>query len=145
MKRTVAAITLIAVLSAAGWAQSDEPVPYEEEEFPQWALDLRRGEVIFFGTLPFSLLFTSLGYSLIRYGVNNFDPAYAPAIAPGPNTVPFSQGEIIGVILTGVGLSILAAVADFIIGRIIDKRDAERQAEHETEREGREDTAEATP
>lgn len=135
MKRTVAVITLISFLAAAVWAQSDEPVPYEEEEFPQWALDLRRGEVIFFGTLPFSLLFTSLGYSLIRYGIHNFDPAYAPTISPGPTTVPMSQGEIIGVILTGIGVSLLAAVTDFIIGRIIDKREAERETDTERIRE----------
>mgnify|MGYP006312597933 CR=1 FL=1 len=131
MKRAVAVVTLVAFLAAAVGAQSDEPVPYEEDEFPRWALNLRRGEVIFFGTLPFSLLFTGLGYSLIRYGVNNFDPAYAPAISPGPNTVPLNQGEIVGVILTGFGISLLAAVADFIIGRIIDKREAERDAEGE--------------
>lgn len=133
MKRTVAAITLVSFLAAATWAQSDEPVPYEEEEFPRWALDLRRGEIIFFGTLPFSLFFTSLGYSLIRYGINNFDPAYAPTLVPGPNTVPLSQEEIVGVILTGVGLSLLAALADFIIGRILDKREAERAAGPEAE------------
>jgi hypothetical protein len=135
LKRTVAAVTLVAFIAAATWAQTDEPAPYVEEEFPRWALDLRRGEIIFFGTLPFSLLFTSLGYSLIRYGVHNFDPAYAPAISPGPNTIPMSQGEVIGVILTGVGLSLLAAVTDFIIGRIIDKREAERGMEREVERE----------
>ncbi|MFW5768787.1 MAG: hypothetical protein ACOCYA_01905 [Spirochaetota bacterium] len=133
MKRTVAVITLVAFIAAATWAQSGEPVPLEEEEFPRWALDLRRGEIIFFGILPFSLLFTSLGYSLIRYGVHNFDPAYAPAISPGPDTVPMSQGEVIGVILTGIGLSLVAAITDFIIGRIIDKREAERETAREIE------------
>ncbi|MFP4564609.1 MAG: hypothetical protein ACLFRY_15005 [Spirochaetia bacterium] len=133
MKRTVAVITLVAFIAAATWAQSGEPVPFEEEEFPRWALDLRRGEIIFFGILPFSLLFTSLGYSLIRYGVHNFDPAYAPAISPGPDTVPMSQGEVIGVILTGIGLSLVAAITDFIIGRIIDKREAERETAREIE------------
>ena len=54
------------------------PEPYRPEEFPDWALDLRRAEIVFFGSLPFSLFFTFEAYDLGRFVASGFDPLLAP-------------------------------------------------------------------
>ena len=41
---------------------------YDDINFPQWAKDLRRTEIITFGSLPFVTLWTTVGYSLYEYG-----------------------------------------------------------------------------
>lgn len=41
---------------------------YSDINFPQWARDLRRTEIITFGSLPFVTLWTTVGYSLYEYG-----------------------------------------------------------------------------
>ncbi len=38
--------------------------PYKQDEFPQWSLDLRRAETLFFGGLPIAYPLTSLAFSL---------------------------------------------------------------------------------
>ncbi len=59
------------------WAQSNksskdnfQPVPYGEDEFPDFLHQVRRFEVIWIGTLPFTLLFGSLVYDII-YSASN--------------------------------------------------------------------------
>ncbi len=95
---------------------SDTPVPYEREEFPEWAHDLRRAEIIFIGSFPITFLFSSLGYDVIRFAANGFSREYAPALLNNPTTVPLSSGERLGVVLTSLGISAVIALVDFIIG-----------------------------
>ncbi|MEE1181408.1 MAG: hypothetical protein UHY90_04070, partial [Treponema sp.] len=46
--------------------ESTEPVPYSKEEFPQWALDLRRFEVVSLGSIPFAMIGVVLVYGNIE-------------------------------------------------------------------------------
>lgn len=48
-------------------AQNTNPEPYGKDEFPSWAKDLRRTEIITFGSLPFATLGVTLGYGIIKY------------------------------------------------------------------------------
>ena len=47
---------------------AEEAANYDDINFPQWAKDLRRTEIITFGSLPFVTLWTTVGYSLYEYG-----------------------------------------------------------------------------
>lgn len=49
-------------------AESSASSKYDDINFPQWAKDLRRTEIITFGSLPFVTLWTTVGYSLYEYG-----------------------------------------------------------------------------
>ena len=92
-----------------------EPEPYTEEEFPQWAHNLRRFEIITLGTLPITFLATFLVYDLIRYTSSGFDSDYA--LLGSPNPVPYSTEEKIGVVVAACSASLLIALMDFIIGK----------------------------
>ena len=50
------------------FADDSTTANYDDIEFPQWAKDLRRTEIITFGSLPFVTLWTTVGYSLYEYG-----------------------------------------------------------------------------
>ena len=91
--------------------------PYEDDEFPQWAKDLRRFEIIFFGTIPFSFFYTSFSYDFYRYASNNFDKSFAPAIL-GNKTPPVrTNDEKWQIITVCVSLSALFALADYLLGQ----------------------------
>jgi len=53
------------------------PEEYDPSEFPLWAQDLRRFEVIAVGTFPITYLFTSLIYDFSVYAANSFDSQYS--------------------------------------------------------------------
>ena len=79
LKKALASVIAIVFLSTAVFADtSTEPVPYEKNEFPQWAHDLRRTEVITLGSLPFVLLQSTIVYSFWRYYDNDYSSQYFP-------------------------------------------------------------------
>ncbi len=120
VKRAVFLLAVMAFLSEYGYSAEKTPdyTPYRASEFPGWVHDMRRFEIIFFGTLPFSFFYATAGYSLYTYASHNWDSAYAPALF-GNRTPPLRTNseklEIIGVSLS---LSAVAALTDFIIGKI---------------------------
>ncbi len=59
MKKGVLLLCILAILSTTLYA---EPLEYTQDEFPQWAIELRRGETIFFGSLPLTFLASTLMY-----------------------------------------------------------------------------------
>ena len=66
MKTRACCIVLLVTLLAHCFA--DEATSYDDIAFPQWAKDLRRTEIITFGSLPFVTIWVTLAYSEIKYG-----------------------------------------------------------------------------
>jgi hypothetical protein len=100
-------------------ADEHVPEPYRPEEFPDWALDLRRAEIVFFGSLPFSLFFTFEAYDLGRFVAGGFDPLLAPwpmraGSEIGAGYTPAEKGWLI---VAAVTVSLGVSVADFLIVR----------------------------
>ena len=92
-----------------------EPLPYEELEFPEWAHDLRRFEVIFFGSVPLSYIVTNLVYDLSIYASHDFETEYRMGTARDQDDIEF-------MLLTSVSVSAGIAVLDYIIGQVKDRR-----------------------
>ena len=120
MRKFVLTTILIVVFLAQSPGQEVDYEPYQKDEFPRWAQDLRRFEIVFFGTIPFSFLYTSMGYSLYKYGAHNWDSAYAPAILGNKTPQILMNSEKIQIIYTALGVSFTAAVMDFILGKMSD-------------------------
>ncbi|HEQ72079.1 MAG TPA: hypothetical protein ENN69_06280 [Spirochaetia bacterium] len=95
------------------------PEPYTKDEFPQWAKDLRRAEIIFFGSLPFSFLFAFEGVEIGRYLAHGQDPAYQPW--PFRSTAPreYTLEEQLWVVGSAIVISGLVALVDYIIGQAL--------------------------
>lgn len=106
-----------------------DPVPYTKEEFPDWALKLRRGEIVAFGTIPLTFILSYLAYDYIRFGVHMGDPNYNP-LAPGH--VPYSFEESAGVAITACSISICVALIDYWIGEAQAKNKKAKKLEEPT-------------
>lgn len=91
--------------------------PYQPAEFPSWLLALRRAEIIFFGSLPFSFLLACEGLELGRYMVNNFDPAYAPWPFRTTGGIPYTESDRLIIITSTLIISGVVALIDFIINQ----------------------------
>jgi hypothetical protein len=127
--------------STSGTAEELKPEPYKPEEFPQWAHDLRRGEIIAFGSLPFTLFFVKTAIDSFRYADNDWDRRYAPWPLKSTGAIEMDEGQrIAALVAAGVG-SVLLAVVDHIIVKI--RRNSAEKAAHSkippritTERDG---------
>jgi len=90
--------------------------PYVDEEFPGWAHDLRRAEIIMAGVFPFSLFVSSFGYDLVRFATNGFNAAYSPWPFKQPGAPELEQSEQIGILIMAISLSGVIALADYFLG-----------------------------
>ena len=120
--RRLVALVLIVALCAPLLAETAIPEPYSPDEFPRWALNLRRGEIIAFGVFPISLLATTLLYDVGRFGFRSiqagrFDADYAPWFFAPPGTPGLTDGERLGILIGAAGLSVTIAVVDHLLGR----------------------------
>lgn len=69
-KKVIAVILLIALCSGVFALDLSNAEPYEKTEFPKFALDLRRSEIIFFGGLPIVYPLTSLALKTCKVDTN---------------------------------------------------------------------------
>jgi hypothetical protein len=112
-------------------------VPYAPDEFPLWARDLRRAEVITIGVLPFSLVYTNLMFDLGRYlvllaGQNPSASLYRPWFFAPPDKPPLTANEKLGVVLGSIGVAVVVGLIDYAINssqrRAAEERAAARAA-----------------
>ena len=130
MKKTFGLFILFTVMAAVA-APAGEPAPYTRDEFPDWALNLRRGEIIAFGALPVALLVSNLLFDLGRFVAKSIeageiDTQYAPWFFGPPSKPPLSADEKKVVFSIGVSLSVGVAIADYVLGRRETAGDASR-------------------
>jgi len=119
MKRIMIVLILIALCPCLfGDTGNEDPVPYDPEEFPTWAHDLRRAEIIMIGSMPVSIILSGLIYSLYRWAEHDFSPEYSPGIFGGQAARELDETEKMGVLTITVSISGLIALADFILGKV---------------------------
>lgn len=95
-------------------AASETPEPYEDEEFPQWALDLRRFEVVSLGSMPFAMIGVTLGYGAIEVNRGNMDSIPNP-LNPGSNLSEDEQLKIFGMTFAvGLGIGLVDLVVNIL-------------------------------
>ncbi len=98
------------------------PEEYKEDEFPEYLRKIRRAEVIFVGSYPFSLLFTKIGFDLSSYIGSGFERSYAPQIFGGSIKEDPGNAETKKILLTSLYVSGAFAVIDYVIGEIKEKK-----------------------
>ncbi len=75
---------------------------YRDDEFPSWAMELRRSETVFFGSFVITLPLSMLSFSLAN--------RYSPSFNPDPGTMMLYQ---VGAACT---LSLVVVLIDYILG-----------------------------
>jgi hypothetical protein len=112
-------------------AQNSSTVAFDTTGFPQWVKDLRRWEIVAFGTFPFSLFFVTFTMDMIRWNnANGMDFSeqgrrYAPWPLKSAGAFEMSNSDFRRSIFVAAGVSMTAALVDLII--VIVKRNNERR------------------
>lgn len=94
--------------------ESDEPQEYQQEEFPQWLNEIRRAEIIFAGSIPFTILLTNIGYGIYSGLSEGIDASYS--IENFTQTSLMTTEERYNILKISLSLSAAISLADFIIG-----------------------------
>jgi len=111
-------------------AQSNTvPNVFDMTDFPQWARDVRRFDVIAFGTFPFTMFVVTFVTDMFRWnnanGLDFSDMRYAPWPLKSAGAVDMTAEEYGRTIFLAAGLSLVLALTDFIIVKI--RRSSERR------------------
>jgi hypothetical protein len=98
---------------------------FDMEGFPQWSKDLRRAEIVAFGSFPFTMFIASTAMETWRFSAHGGDQRYAPWPFKGAQAIDMSAEEHKKVILYAVLGSVALSLTDFVIVQI--KRSNERK------------------
>ena len=98
---------------------------FDTSGFPFWVKDLRRAEIVAFGSFPFTIFLATFAIDTYRFGNNSWDMRYAPWPLTSAGAVDRTEDEQIKVIAFAAVGSIVIALADFLIVHY--KRQKQRQ------------------
>lgn len=92
-------------------------VEFDTRSFPQWAKDLRRAEIVAFGSFPFTMFLASFTMDTVRFSNNNWDTRYAPWPIRSAGGVEMDANQRLITIGAAAAGSILISLADHLIVR----------------------------
>ena len=115
MNKSLVAIILFFSLTVLVFGvEKNSPLPYGPAEFPEWQKDLRRAEILSFGSLPFITFFSSIYYDVFRYFANDQDEGYLPwPLKNSEKAIPLTEEEQKTIFFSAIGISIGVALVDF--------------------------------
>jgi hypothetical protein len=85
---------------------------------PLWLHDLRRAEIVAFGSLPLTIFFSSFFVDLSRSAAHDWDSRYAPWPFKGAGAVDMDDKEMAMMFTAAVSGSLAIALVDHIIVRV---------------------------
>ncbi len=103
------------------------PEEYKEDEFHPVLRDIRRAEVILAGSYPFAIFFTKLGIGMYDYASSGFDSDNAPSVFGGKEKAARTSEETGQLLLYALCVSAAITSADYIIGKIKEKKELENK------------------
>ncbi len=125
-KVTITALILLAVCTAQVPAQTTaaSTTVFDTTGFPQWVKDLRRWEIVAFGSIPFTMLTATFSMDMYRWSkANNFDFSeegrrYAPWPLKSAGGVAMESSEMEKTLIIAASLSVAIAITDQIIVQV---------------------------
>jgi hypothetical protein len=100
------------------------PDTQSSSEFPLWARDLRRGEIVAFGSFPFAMFVSTFAVDTFRYFQHDRRNEYLPWPFKGAGAVETSREDRQKALIAAAAASAAIAVIDFTIVQI--KRNREK-------------------
>ena len=119
IKAPLLLVLLLLVSLPALRAQSSSAEPgmistqFDTSGFPQWARDLRRGEIVAFGSFPFVYFLANFSVDMFRFGTNGWDRRYAPWPLDSAGSIGKTQDERILTLSVAAGGAVIIALVDF--------------------------------
>jgi len=119
-KRVIASLLACVMMfsSFAETASTETAAPYIAEEFADWQRDLRRAEIISFGSLPFVSFMTTFVYDTFRYVSRLSSGTSTTGYEPWPfknasTAVALTEDEQKGILWASIGVAVGVAAFDF--------------------------------
>jgi hypothetical protein len=84
---------------------------------PRWLKDLRRGEIVAFGSFPLTIFWTSFFLDLYRTASHGWDNRYAPFPFKGAGAIGMTDREVVTMFTIAISSSFVIAIADHFIMR----------------------------
>ena len=85
------------------------------DEFPEICLNIRRAEILTLGSIPFTTLLSTIGYSFYRYYDHDFESGYFPnPLAKSSDAANLNDSEQKMIIATASGISLGIGLTDLI-------------------------------
>jgi len=132
-KKIILLFLLAAVPALHTPAQTNKtPSFFDTTGFPQWVKDLRRWEIVAFGSIPFTMFTASFAMDMYRWndanGMNFSDEGrrYAPWPLKSAGAIVMESKEQETVFVIAASLSVAVAMADQVIIQIKRYRDRKR-------------------
>jgi hypothetical protein len=88
---------------------------FDTAGFPSWAKDLRRAEIVAFGSFPFTIFFATFAMDTYRYASHSRDRQYAPWPFKPAGAVNMSRDELVLTMSIAAAGSVAISLADFFI------------------------------
>jgi hypothetical protein len=119
-------LLILPILNIPAQTSQNNAVPsiLESKDVPQWVKDLRRWEIVAFGSIPFTMLTSTFAMDMYRWSnANGMDFSdegrrYAPWPLKSAGAVLMEDKEQEKVFIIAVSLSIAIALADQLIVQI---------------------------
>ncbi|MCL2094356.1 MAG: hypothetical protein FWH12_09230 [Treponema sp.] len=111
----VLCLTLMA--GALGAQDVGASTHFDMTGMPLWARDLRRGEIVAFGSFPFVYFFTNLGMDIYRSSQHDWDRRYAPWPFASAGAIDKTTEERVRSISIAATGAIVIALLDYGIVR----------------------------
>ncbi|MDR1900854.1 MAG: hypothetical protein LBQ88_01035 [Treponema sp.] len=119
MPRVLAAVAafflILPVSLGAQAADSSAGADSSGVKAPQWARDLRRAEIVAFGTFPFTLFLATFSMDIYRSSQHDWDGRYAPWPFKPAGAINMSTDEYLLSIGFAAAGSVLLSLTDYLI------------------------------
>ena len=122
-----ALVSLFLLVPVQVTAQTPGSSVFDTTDFPQWAKDARRWDIIAFGSFPFTMFATTFFMDTYRWNkYSNFnDTRYAPWPMKSAGAIEMTKDEYEKTMIIAASLSAAIAFTDLIIVKI--KQNKERR------------------
>ncbi|GHU10882.1 hypothetical protein FACS1894151_10470 [Spirochaetia bacterium] len=113
--------------SSSGSSSSIDPnFVFIDDTFPLWARDLRRGEIVAFGSFPFTYFVSTFMFDWYRTLTHDGDSQYYPWPFNISGSSPRTTDEHVITIASAAAISVIVAVIDYFLFRHKRKVQAEQ-------------------
>jgi hypothetical protein len=116
--KTVAVLLILTSVPVFGQTVDKNPIRYDPSEFPQWARDLRRFDVITLGAFPFAFFTATFFTDLTRWSQHDWQMAYSPWPLKPTGAYETSDNEKVAILGIAFAIAIGVAVVDHIVIKI---------------------------
>lgn len=99
------------------------PQAYRQEDFPDWAYYAYRFGAVAVGSIPFTILFSTMMYDGYKTYVKSreqgeFANQYLPLYLSGPEKPPFESYEVVNILYITLAVSVSLSTIDLMIQMI---------------------------